>query len=539
MVMPTRAKIGRRMQTEQNLTEADIIWLVVMSEAILRAFTWTQGKPIRELAGSLSISPTTFYATMRLVVAAMISIHRGKKKLDSLVEQLQKQIAELKQTVAMKQSKIESLGQALAKNQAKVSNLQAEVVGLKEQWKANADRLIVVLKLSGHCTVRDIVEVLSLGLGIERSVGYVQSVIAQAGLNGEDILSKLLAVVNLSGAICIDEVYLKELGKRIYGIVIVDPLTGVVLCLKRCGDRSSETIAGLLATFSSGRFKQLIKLCLTDMYKGYLKPIKTYLPNAVHQLCWFHINCFHIGATVRRAKLAYERTVKDLAAFEKKHPAPLSPPLQAKRLALVEACTQTKKYWVGGERFQKMLLRYLRLPDLVEATVKLERIIRVGSQCKNPYVNTMATFLTDHQTGLLAFRLCLASDNHLLQRLSVSQQKWIALTKLWALPITTNAAEHVFRCLRRYTKPMGHFQTETATQRFFDLFVVYHNLRTLREGKRAGNSLLAASLVDIEQLFGTTDPYTILGFPPASLRFATVKCVQPIFSPNETSYPVY
>ncbi len=92
--------------------------------------------------------------------------------------------------------------------------------------------------------------------------------------------------------------------------------------------------------------------------------------------------------------------------------------------------------------------------------------------------------------------------------------------------ITTNAAEHVFRCLRRYTKPMGHFRTEPATQRFFDLFVVYHNLRILREGKRAGNSLLAASLIDVEQLFGSTDPYTLLGFPPSSHSFVPTKSVQ-------------
>jgi len=410
--------------------------------------------------------------------------------------------------------------------QAKVSHLQTEVADLKKQWQVNVDRMILVLKLSGHCTVRDIGEVLQAGLGMQVSVGYVQNIIAQAGQNAESVLARILEVVTLSGAICIDEVYLKELGERMYGIVIVDPLTGLILCLKRCSDRSSDTIGDLLATFGSGRYKDLIKLCLTDMYKGYLEPVKTHLPHAVHQFCWFHINCFHIGATVRRAKLAYERTVKELAAFDKKHPAPLSTDLQAQRLVLVETCTQAKKYWTGAERFQRMMLRYLRLPDLAEATARLDRIIRTSSQGRNPFVNKMAAFLKEHQTGLLTFRLCLQSDKHLLQRLSRSQHKWIPLTKSWALPITTNAAEHIFRCLRRYTKPMGHFGTEAATQRFFHLFAVYHNLRILRAGKRAGVSLLAASLLDVEQLFGSTDPYTILGFPPASRTFVSVKSVQ-------------
>lgn len=527
------------MQAELDLTDEDIIWLITMAQAVLRAFTWTEGQPIRTLSATLGISPTTFYTTLRLVVAAMMCVRRGQKNLDGLVEQLQKRIVELEQSLAKAQSKIERLSQTLAEVQAMVSTLQAEVVGLKEQWKINIDRLIVVLKLEGHCTVRDIVAVLSFGLAVNRSVGYVQNVITQAGLNAENVLAKLLAVVTLSGAICIDEVFLKELGKRMYGIVIVDPLSGLVLRLKRCSDRSSDTIADLLATFSSGRYKDLIKLCLTDMYKGYLEPVKTHLPNAVHQFCWFHINCFHIGATVRRAKLAYERAVKELAAFDKKQPDILSADQQRQRLALVTACTQAKNYWVGAERFQKMLLRYLRWPDLALASTKLERLIRIGNQCKNPFVNKMTTFLADHQAGLLTFRLCLESGNHLLQRLSRSQQKWIPLTKFWALPITTNAAEHVFRCLRRYTKPMGHFGTEEATQRFFDLFAVHHNLRILREGKRAGNSILAASLVDVEQLFGTTDPYTILGFPPPSLSFVTVKSVQSTLLPNGANCPVY
>ena len=414
------------MQIEQNLTDADIIWLVAIAQAVLRAFTWTEGQPIRTLTATLDISPTTFYVTLRLVVVALMWVRRGKKNLDSLVEQLQmlqQRIAELERAQAVAQSKIESLNQSLAEAQTLVSNLQAKIVVLKEQWKIKVERLIVVLKLSGHCTVGDIVEVLSFGLEVKRSVGYVQNTIAQAGLNAEGIFTKLLEVVTLSGAICIDEVYLKELGKRMYGIVIVDPLSGLVLCLQRCTDRSSDTIADLLVPFSRGRFKELIKLCLTDMYKGYLEPVKTHLPNAAHQFCWFHINCFHIGATVRRAKLTYERALTELATFDKKHPEPLSADQQRQRLALLKACIQAKNYWGGAERFQKMLLRYLRLPDLALASTQLDRLIRIGSQCKNPFVKTMALFLTDHQTGLLAFRLCLQHGNRLLQRLSRSQQK--------------------------------------------------------------------------------------------------------------------
>ena len=58
--MPNIAEIGRQMQIEQNLTDADIIWLVAIAQAVLRAFTWTEGQPIRTLSATLDISPTTF-----------------------------------------------------------------------------------------------------------------------------------------------------------------------------------------------------------------------------------------------------------------------------------------------------------------------------------------------------------------------------------------------------------------------------------------------------------------------------------------------
>ena len=78
--MPTIAQIGQRMQAELGLTDTDIIWLVTMAQAILRAFTWTEGQPIRTLSTTLGISPTTFYTTLRLVVAAMMCVRRGKNK---------------------------------------------------------------------------------------------------------------------------------------------------------------------------------------------------------------------------------------------------------------------------------------------------------------------------------------------------------------------------------------------------------------------------------------------------------------------------
>ena len=529
--MSQMREIGECLKNEQNLSSDEIIWLVAVAHALLRAFVWEDGQPMRSLAVTLGVSPTTFYKLLRLVVQALMWVYRRKQSVAGLVtqfEELEVRLMEMEAVAQQAQAKVQELIQALAAVQKKVDELQAEVSRLKAQWAMTVDRMILVLKMSGRCTVRSIVEVLEYGLGMHVSVGYVQGIIAQAGVKAGGLLEQVEQTISdvFSGVICVDEIYLKELGTKIWGVVIVDPLSGLVLRLKRCGDRSKDTLGDVLEEFAAAGFKEKIKLCLTDMYTGYLEPVKTYLPNAVHQFCWFHINCFHIGSTVLRAKRAYNRAVKDLAKFEKQNSKGLTASKQKERQKLVAAQDLAHRHWVGAQRFQRMLMRMLWSPSLAVATNRLEQLIRVAARVKNPYVRTMGAFLSDHQTGLLVFYTCLESNQHLLKRLSHSKQNWVTLTKRWAIPITSNAAEHVFRCLRRYTGQMNHFGTKEATQRFFDLFVFYHNLHTLRAGKRAGNSLLNVAHVDVVALFGTDDIYTILGFPPASQPFSTVKSVQ-------------
>ena len=152
----------------------------------------------------------------------------------------------------------------------------------------------------------------------------------------------------------------------------------------------------------------------------------------------------------------------------------------------------------------------------------------LAARMHNPHIQKMGTFLAHHEHGLLAFYTCVENVQQGLQRLSVSRQQWVDVTTLWAVPRTSNAAEHVFRCLRRYTKSMDHFGSEEATERFFDLFAFFHNVRILRAGKRAGHSLLASAHVDVVKLFGTDDPYTMLGFPATSHTFSVKKCVQTV-----------
>ena len=229
--MKEMREIGRRLKAEQNLTSEDIAWLAGIAKAILRAFVWDEGHPMRALADVLGVSPTTLYTTLRLAIQALMLVRRGKKSVEMLancVQDLQGQLAQVERAYATAQSKVQRLTKSLAKVQAQVVTLQDEVRQLQGHWTVSLDRLIGVLKLSGRCTVRSI-KVLEYGLEVHVSVGYVQGIIAQAGTNARPALD-----------------------------------------------------------FAAAGFEEKIKLCLTDMYAGYLEPVKTYLPKAVHQFCWFH-----------------------------------------------------------------------------------------------------------------------------------------------------------------------------------------------------------------------------------------------------------
>jgi len=524
-------KIGYHIQAELKLSDEEVGWLLGIAQALLRAFSRNEGPPISHLAEKMGIARQTLYTTLRLVVASLVWVYRHKAKVDELaarVQRLEDRLTHAEHAEAVAQAEVHRLTQALNQAQDRIANLQAQVKHWQAHWQVTGDRLIVVLKLAGRCTVRSIVDVLAYGWGVSVSVGYVQGIIAQAGITATSLLDKLLKILPLSGAICVDECFFKEMGLKMLGVVIVDPLSGLVLRLERCVERSTDAMAAVLEHFNQAGFKDQIKLCLTDMYDGYLKPVKTYLPQAVHQFCWFHINCFHIGAAVRQAKRAYEQAVKDLDKFDKQHAAPLSPVDPPQRAARRAARDQAYRHWQGAQRFQHLVTRLLGSPTLAIATTRLEQLIRVAPKVENVYVQKMGAFLAAHRVGLLVFFTCLESAQHTLKRLSRSQQQWVRLTKRWAVPITSNAAEHVFRCLRRYTNSMDHFGTEAATQRFFDLFVFHHNVHILRAGKHNGNSLLAAAHINVRDLFGTDDPYTMLGFPPVSQAFTPVKSVQSV-----------
>ena len=472
-----------------------------------------------ELAHRAQMSRPTLYHHLRLAVEALNWVYQKKQRLSQLRSRMSRYRSQCLEAQAQaKQAKqtIQQYWLLLVNHTGELQKLEAELTQLQRQQQVNVERLIVVLRLSGRCSIGSIMEVLFEGLGVKVSHGYVCSILAQARHQAKETMGTLSKALPFSGAIAIDEVFLREWGERIFGVVVVDPMTGLILRLDRVEARTRKAIGAVIKRVSESGLKPLVKLCLTDMYSAYEKLVATYLPQAAHQFCWFHINCFHIGATVRQAKSGYRQAQQQLETFERKYPCLRTQTLKRKRAALCQTREQAHRFWVGAQRFQSLLETCVDgRRGSQHSTEILERLMRVGKDHYNPYISQMAAFLERHRPGLLSFFSCL--QNPPLKPLTDSEEddtSWVPLSDPRAFPKTSNAAEHIFRCLRRYLHGMDHVGTSKTTQEFFDLFAFFHNVRTLRAGPKAGISLLTAAGVKLESIFGSDDPYTILGFPP-------------------------
>ena len=479
-----------------------------------------------EIAKVAGMSRQTLYQHLRLAIEALHWVYQSKHRLSGLLSQLhryRRQWLAAQDEAEQAQQTLQKYWRQLSQQQQKVQGLESQIETMQRQQQGNLARMILVLRLSGRCAIGSIIEVLQAGLGVKVSKGYVYGILAQARGQAKVALVKLRGAMPFSGAIAIDEVFLREWGKRIYGVVVVDPITGLIMRLERIRERSHTALGAVLKDLSKDGLRQSVKLALTDMYAGYEKLVSAYFPAAVHQFCWFHINCFHIGSTVRQAKSGYRQAQRRLETFERKHPHRRTKTLKEKQVALSETLAQAHRFWVGAQRFQSLLENCLQARSSSQATVQLERLLRVGRDLRNPYINEMVAFLERHLPGLLSFFRCTEQSSLKHRPSFVSRDLWVPLLDPSAIPKTTNAAEHILRCLRRYLHGMDHVGNSQTTQAFFDLFAFFHNIRVLRAGPKAGTSLLTASGVDIQAIFGSDDPYTILGFPSTFETVVTLR----------------
>lgn len=75
---------------------------------------------------------------------------------------------------------------------------------------------------------------------------------------------------------------------------------------------------------------------------------------------------------------------------------------------------------------------------------------------------------------------------------------------------TSSAAENINSILKPLLTRKKHFATAHTAHNFIALFVLWHNMRVFKEGKRAGKSPYEILGIDL----GETDWRTLLGYPP-------------------------
>ncbi len=75
---------------------------------------------------------------------------------------------------------------------------------------------------------------------------------------------------------------------------------------------------------------------------------------------------------------------------------------------------------------------------------------------------------------------------------------------------TSSAAENINSILKPLLARKKHFATAQTAHNFIALFVLWHNMRVFKEGKREGKSPYEILGIDL----GETDWRTLLGYPP-------------------------
>ncbi|MFN9176480.1 MAG: hypothetical protein ACK58N_18755 [Synechocystis sp.] len=187
-----------------------------------------------DISKRAGFSRQTLYAHLSIAIESLHWVYLNKQGWSSLlrqIEQYQHQWLSAKKKAEDAQQTIRNYWLRLGEQSKQIKNLEAELTAQKEHNQCFLERMVVVLNLSGRCTMGSIVEVMEHGLGVKISKGYVHGILAKARGQSTVALTSLTKVLPFYGAIAIDEVFLREWGKRIYGVVVVDPITGLILRL--------------------------------------------------------------------------------------------------------------------------------------------------------------------------------------------------------------------------------------------------------------------------------------------------------------------
>lgn len=344
--------------------------------------------------------------------------------------------------------------------------LEREVVALKLELVELVERAIIVLRMSGKVSYRGIQECLLYLFGVHVSLAEIETQVQQAGQQARTILTTLLAQVQVTWA-AIDEVYLKEAGRQIYGLLVVDLESRLALTLQRAVDRQASTWYQLLKDLPQVRHTmQGLVADLARPYPVLVRRLARYWQRPlVLQDCNVHA-MRHLFKSRSKALGPYRRAKQRYQVARKAWlDQPDEPDIQIEYQAagqLYRFERRLLKYVLG---LQRQSIKALRQPSRPAAeailTQTLAQLARLPTDYQ-PFVQSVTKFIVRHQPRLLA---------HFDQP---------------GLAWTTNAAEGAFSLLRRFVTVYKAFSTQQGVQSFFALFLLYYNLKPQRydDGQR-------------------------------------------------------
>lgn len=335
--------------------------------------------------------------------------------------------------------------------------LRAEVARLTTELAHLVEKAIIVLRLSGKVSYRGIQECIRLLFGVHVPHYVIHDTLAQAADTAEAVLPTLLSGVRVKLA-SIDEVYLREQGRRVYGLLVVDLPSRVVVSLTRATDRTSDTWHAVIDAIPQAQADlQALVSDLALAFPALVRKLGAAWGRAVkHQVCNVHA----MRKIYEHAALAWQAYRQAKQRYDKAQKALAENPEDEAALAEYWAARQLRTFHGRmvhyALRLVAQLVDALRQPTRSEAEAALDQVLAQLAALPADY-QPLATKLIDF---IQRYR------DKLLLHYEVADLDW-----------TTNTCEGAFSVLRRFVTVYKAFPTQDSVTRFFALFMLYYNLK--------------------------------------------------------------
>jgi transposase-like protein len=431
--------------------QLEVIWsgpvslvqkVIVMAKMVLHVLDPEAQINVSQLAQEAGVSRETLYEWGYQAIAvlgmACLPKQRGRKRG---VEPLR---LELGPSAALSEQ-VAELRQDNDRLRQENQDLREQVVTLSTELKELVDKAIVVLRLSGKVSYRGIQECLELLFGVAVSHSVISAKLSEAAEQAETVLPSLLGQVQVKLA-GLDEVYLKEKGRRVYGL------------LKRATDRTSDTWQVVIEALPQAQ--QTLQGLVSDLARAFPALVRKLRQKwqrpLQHQVCIVHtMRKLYEFTTLawKPYRLAQQRYQQAKQALSKA-------PDDQQSLTEYWSARQLRNFHWRMARYALTLTSHLvaalRQPTRQAAEAALDKTLAGLAQLPTdyqPFTKKVTTFINRYRPKLF-------THYHLP-----------------GLDWTTNSCEGAFSVLRRFVTVYKAFPSQHSLERFFTLFVLYYNLK--------------------------------------------------------------